>query len=470
MHALRAIEIKMFKVADEIYMDSSIRVIQYLGSKLKILDDIKDEIDKITPKDGVVVDLFAGTGVVANFLAKDYKVIANDIQAYSDLISRVLIKNMKTSITYDDLIRASSYKKNKSTLQRLFKDILDFEEKVLENEDYDKLAFLCESEVFYNGQNIDDTKKKAIKAAFGDSLNLFSSEEIDRFRKDKRVYALFSLYYSNSYFSMQQCIEIDSLRKAIDDLSDKELYDSSDKQVLLVCLMHAVSEIVSSVGKNFAQPIKVIDGKGKIKKFAISRCMRDRKLCIENPFRDIWSEINEPGREFASDNNESYNLDAIEFLNNVDLTNVQTVYLDPPYTIDHYSRFYHVLETLVKYDYPELEEKTFHGEKRLMNGRYRNDRVQSNYCIPSKGKDEFSVLISKIAANKKCIVLSYSDSDDEKETRKRVVSKDELMGILRDNYPQVIQKNITHKYRKLSSKDSNRREYEDSELIFICHY
>lgn len=76
---------------------------------------------------------------------------------------------------------------------------------------------------------------------------------------------MFSLYYSNSYFSVEQCIEIDSLRKAIDDLSDEKLQSSDDKKVLLVCLLHAVSECVSSVGKNFAQPIKVIDGKGKIK-------------------------------------------------------------------------------------------------------------------------------------------------------------------------------------------------------------
>lgn len=92
-------------------VEDNIRVIQYLGSKLKILDEIKKEIDRITTKDGIVVDLFAGTGVVAGYLAKDYNVIANDIQAYSNLITRVLIKGMHTDITYDDLINSSAYKK-----------------------------------------------------------------------------------------------------------------------------------------------------------------------------------------------------------------------------------------------------------------------------------------------------------------------------------------------------------------------
>lgn len=450
-------------------MEDNIRVIQYLGSKLKILDEIKKEIDRITTKDGIVVDLFTGTGVVADYLAKDYNVIANDIQAYSSLITGVLIKGMHTDITYDDLINSSAYKKNKNNLQKLFKDILEYESKLLMDEDYEKLAYLCESNVFYNGKNIEKEKIGELTKIFGKSLELFSQDTIDYYRKEKEVYALFTLYYSNGYFSVQQCIEIDSLRKAIDELEKQDLYTSNDKQVLLVCLLHASSEIVSSVGKNFAQPIKVVDGKGNIKKFAIKRCMRDRKLSIKDAFKGILNEIN-ADRKLFSNNNSVYQLDALKFLDEVDMSQVQTFYLDPPYTIDHYSRYYHVLETLVEYDYPELEEKTFNGKKYLMNGRYRNDRVQSNYCIPSKGKNEFDLLIKKIAENNINVVMSYSDSDDDKNTRKRVVSREELLEILKKHYPCVEQRNIIHKYRKLSSKESNRKDFEDSELLFNCHF
>lgn len=211
-------------------MEDNIRVIQYLGSKLKILDEIKKEIDRITTKDGTVVDLFAGTGVVAGYLAKDYNVIANDIQAYSSLITGVLIKGMHTDITYDDLINSSAYKKNKNNLQKLFKDILEYESKLLMDEDYEKLAYLCESNVFYNGKNIEKEKIRELTKIFGKSLELFSQDTIDYYRKEKEVYALFTLYYSNGYFSVQQCIEIDSLRKAIDELEKQDLYTSNDKQ------------------------------------------------------------------------------------------------------------------------------------------------------------------------------------------------------------------------------------------------
>lgn len=450
-------------------MDDSIRVIQYLGSKLKILNEIKTEIDKITTHEEIVVDLFSGTGVVANYLAKDYRVIANDIQAYSSLITNVLVKGMSTKLSYEDLISSSGYKKNLKALQEKFGDILEYEEKVLDEEEYESLAYLCESKVFYNGKNIEHSKEKRLKEIFGDSLRMFTEEKVSFYRNNRDIYALFTLYYSNSYFSVRQCIEIDSLRKAIDEIDNNGFEDSADKQVLLVCLLHAVSEIVSSVGKNFAQPIKVVDSKGKIKKFAIRRCMRDRMLSVEEPFKNVLKEINGV-RKLASNDNSVYQQDAIEFIEKVDLTGVRTIYLDPPYTIDHYSRFYHVLETLVEYDYPELEEKTFHGCKYLMNGRYRNDRVQSNYCIPSKGKTEFELLIKEIAEKNMNIVMSYSDSDDAKDTRKRVVSKDELLDLLKQFYPSVEVKNIAHKYRKLSSKEINRKDLDDSELLFICHF
>ena len=172
------------------------------------------------------------------------------------------------------------------------------------DEDYEKLAYLCESNVFYNGKNIEKEKIRELTKIFGKSLELFSQDTIDYYRKEKEVYALFTLYYSNGYFSVQQCIEIDSLRKAIDELEKQDLYISNDKQVLLVCLLHALSEIVSSVGKNFAQPIKVVDGNGNIKKFAIKRCMRDRKLSIKDAFKGILNEINADRKLFS--NNQRY--------------------------------------------------------------------------------------------------------------------------------------------------------------------
>lgn len=76
------------------------------------------------------------------------------------------------------------------------------------------------------------------------------------------------------------------------------------------------------------------------------------------------------------------------------------MYADPPYCSVHYSRFYHILETFVKYDYPVIK----------YDGRYRDDRYQSPFCISTKVKDAFRVMFNKLK-NKDCeLVLSYSNS------------------------------------------------------------
>jgi adenine-specific DNA-methyltransferase len=77
-----------------------------------------------------------------------------------------------------------------------------------------------------------------------------------------------------------------------------------------------------------------------------------------------------------------------------------TVYADPPYAPVHYSRFYHALETLIKYDYPQIDHK----------GRYRSDRHQSPFSQKSNATEAFNALFSGIV-NRKCqMILSYSDN------------------------------------------------------------
>lgn len=67
----------------------------YIGSKLSLLEFMEESIAKVIDKDGgIFCDLFAGTGVVGSyFKKKGYKVIANDIQYYSYVLNRHYIGN-----------------------------------------------------------------------------------------------------------------------------------------------------------------------------------------------------------------------------------------------------------------------------------------------------------------------------------------------------------------------------------------
>ncbi|MDD3301222.1 MAG: DNA adenine methylase [Patescibacteria group bacterium] len=67
----------------------------YIGSKLSLLEFLEESINKVVKKDcNVFCDLFAGTGVVGlYFKRKGYKIISNDIQYYSYVLNRHYIKN-----------------------------------------------------------------------------------------------------------------------------------------------------------------------------------------------------------------------------------------------------------------------------------------------------------------------------------------------------------------------------------------
>ncbi len=69
----------------------------YIGSKLSLLDFIEKSVEEVTSGDYVsVCDLFAGTGAVGkHFKKKGKKIIANDIQAYSYVLNRHYIGNHK---------------------------------------------------------------------------------------------------------------------------------------------------------------------------------------------------------------------------------------------------------------------------------------------------------------------------------------------------------------------------------------
>lgn len=73
------------------------------------------------------------------------------------------------------------------------------------------------------------------------------------------------------------------------------------------------------------------------------------------------------------------------------------VYIDPPYNSRQYSRFYHVLETLVKWDKPKLYGTALKPAEENM----------SDYCR-SNAKDKLAELVNNI--NTRFLVVSYNNT------------------------------------------------------------
>ena len=93
--------------------------------------------------------------------------------------------------------------------------------------------------------------------------------------------------------------------------------------------------------------------------------------------------------------NKVYNCDSNTIVREI---NGDILYIDPPYTITEYSSAYHVLETLSRYDYPEISGIT---------GRRSNNDRKSQYTRKKDALLAFEDLIRQAKFNH--IVISYSN-------------------------------------------------------------
>lgn len=76
----------------------------YIGSKLSLLEFLENSINKVVDKNcEVFCDLFAGTGIVGSYFKKrGFSIIANDIQYYGYVLNRHYIGNHK-ELTFSNL-------------------------------------------------------------------------------------------------------------------------------------------------------------------------------------------------------------------------------------------------------------------------------------------------------------------------------------------------------------------------------
>ena len=334
---------------------NKIDTIRYMGNKKKLLEYIVEAVDKVTIPGGTVLDIMSGSNSVGYGLKNKYRIISNDIQLYSKVISDALIVNQSETIS--DLSAEEDLSKN-----------------------------------YY--------------------INL----------KDKK-FNFFEKEYSDTYFSKLQCIDIDSIRYSIEFIENK-----FKKSLYLVALMSAMSTCQSTPG-HFAQ-------------FMPKNHKRIIPLQKMNLHKEFLKKCNNYSElVFSSYNNLSFNLDFNELLDIQDL-NIDTVYLDSPYTTEQYSRFYHILETIVKYDNPVVEHKA----------KYRNDRFKSNFCYKSLVEKEFRKIFEFCMSNNINLVLSYSN--------KGVLQAEILISILKDYF-----KNVEYQYISYNHSTQGKGNLPLNELL-----
>ena len=220
------------------------------------------------------------------------------------------------------------------------------------------------------------------------------------------------------YFQRDNALKIDLIRQEIErlrpELNDNEYY------YLLASLIAAVPFVANITG-TYAAYLKYWD-------------VRTYKTLTLEPLPVI-------------DNNaqaRAYNMPAQELAPHIQS---DLVYLDPPYNAREYLPNYHILETIARYDYPEIQGIT--GS--------RPNTTKSDFCKKAKVHQAFQELLQ--ALQTRYILISYNTEG--------LLPTEELTEIVRQNGIADTFHLYEYPYRRYKNKIPNNTEGLKEQLYFI---
>lgn len=392
------------------------QIIKYMGSKAKIIGDVTQGITKVWKKGTPICDLFSGACSLSGALGNQALIISNDIQEYSKaLASPYLFRVSKQlqSLPAEEIINFAQ--EHIKAVQKEHADIKDLE--------------------YSNKLNLIDFNKLDAK-----NRNLINQDW-------KETYIFFLKTYAGTWWSAEQALWIDALRYSADKLLRDKKITNNDYSFILSCIMHAMAYCSQGTG-HFAQYRDAKDSSSldDIKKYRA----KDLSLLFKNKYKSL---INWNLQQTFKDGHRCDSLDYTKCLQTVQNA---TVYADPPYAFVHYSRFYHALETLVKYDSPEIQKR----EGAFVKGRYRTERHQSPFSIKTQVVPAFTSLFEGIRNGGNNLVLSYSNTG--------LLCLNELKALARDTLGheyEVTDDDYQHTHMTMGRKADRDRQIVESLII-----
>lgn len=315
-----------------------------MGSKRAMLGNgLGESIERSLADAKRVLDLFTGSAAVAWYVAERYRkeVLASDLQTYSKVLAASVIERTAplTDLDWVDewFVRARNFVSDHSHL----KDI------------------------------------NALQASLG-KVSITDAAQVARSIHFSPTFPL-SKAYGGYYFSPWQSLWIDALRATLPKLEGQ-------RDVALASLIQAASRCAASPGHT-AQPFKANETAGP---FLIEAWQRDLLAIVRACVSDI-------APRSAKKKGQAFCMNAIELAETARLGDL--AFLDPPYSGVHYSRFYHVLESIARGDVGEV----------FGAGRYpeKAERPTSDFSMRSASKKAFDELLAVLAKRKATVIITF---------------------------------------------------------------
>lgn len=363
-------------------------VLNYQGSKKNLLEFIHQNVASYIEPNSTILDIFAGTCSVGYSYKSEHTVYANDSELYSYIISTALLGTYEGDYT-QILKQIDDY---------FYSNFIKFSECTIKQQMYEKTLLL-------NVENHDALIE------FYENLPTVWNNKIS-FNRLHNNFELFTMYYSNSYFGLSQAMDIDSLRYAIEQFKSTSLFFP-----LLTSLFFAMKECVFSKDGHMAQPLNLKDNMFKL-------------FLTRN--KSIYDIFKEKFQSFFSDKfirttkcNKTYNMNFEDLIKQDDIKkSVDFIYADPPYTDMQYSRYYHLLNVVAKYDYPAPTQSSGTYTKGLYTqNRYKSKLSKKSTCLAT-----FNNLICFAKAYNKNLAISFAYPEDvvKQKTDRYVMSIDDI--------------------------------------------
>ncbi len=402
----------------------------YMGTKRRISGSVAEVIARA--QRGPLLDLFAGISAVGSAVAPNRNVWCNDVQYFAHSLATAMFSSRQgpnarpaTISEVETLAHANARKLN----SELF-DLVSEEDRVIADGGFERGARLMD---------------KLIKLSTSEQS--YRLRRMHRHTSFPRPYRLFAITYAGGYVGIRQAIELDSLRYALDQLRMDKVVSEEQHRWLLLALCKALANIANTTG-HFAQYLSV-------KENTYQRLLAKRRRSIFSEWRNALEKMAPEGTPKWRNGNLTFRMEANRLLKNLPSLKVRpsVIYADPPYTRDHYSRYYHLLDTLILYDYPDPFGK----------GQYRSDRFTSDFSIRSRVEGAFLDLVSS-AADLGCdLVINYPEVgllDDPRNC---------LLRILKQYFSRAeIALTIAHEHSSLGASKGLEKS-PVTELVFYAH-
>lgn len=440
------------------------RPIYYLGCKTSFTSAIKTAIDEVDPSGGRLVDLFSGTGSVGAALGAYREVTTVDVQEYSRVLcSAVLSPPVLSRTEIAKIVERALHDETAKQVLWCLQPLIEYERECIEAAaigDFNSLVELIEliespplavraiTEFETSSTRLDDASCEVVRRLHEAGLWQAAETTVSR-------------YFGGLYFSYAQAAMLDAVL-TIADFSGEQ-----SRNTLKAAALSTASQLVNTVGKQFAQPIRPRDKSGAVKSSLVKIVRRDRTLDALTLYR-TWLDryANLPraiGRPQAL--RQDY-LDAIA----QNASSFSVIYADPPYTRDHYSRYYHVLETMCLRDNPAISQVMKDGNLVPSRGAYREGRHQSDFCIRSTAPTAFESLFRVAREHDLPLVLSYSPHEADDGTHPRVVSMSQIIELANQHYNRVEICAVDGvKHNQLNRNGLKLKTRDQAEIILKCH-